>query len=525
MRASTAAAMSAALITSSRATPAGVASVVGPATSVTSAPASAQACASAKPILPELELVMPRTGSMVSNVGPAVSSTRLPARCFGCAHAINAARISSGSSMRPSPISPHAWSPLPGPRICTPSARSCAALRCVAAAVHICRFIAGATSKPQSRARQSVESRSSAAPCASLAMKSADAGATTITSACLERSMCPIALAAPESHRSVSTGLPDSACSVIGAMNCVAARVITTSTAIPSLTSSRVSSADLYAAIPPVMPSTTRRTGRAGTLIVIRLANGVGACRSLIWPETRVHRGVWRTMGIADWPQDERPRERLLKLGPGALSEAELLAIFLRTGTAGKSAVELGRDLLQRFGGLQRLFAASLEEVASNLALGPAKYAQLHAVVEMARRPLSEPIGERDAMSSPRALRGFLTLSLGNRPHEVFVALFLDAQNRLLGSEELFRGTLTQTSVYPREVVKTALRYNAAGVIFAHNHPSGLAEPSRADELLTQTLKQALSLVEIKTLDHFVVAGTRTVSLAGARSAVGNPSA
>jgi DNA repair protein RadC len=230
-------------------------------------------------------------------------------------------------------------------------------------------------------------------------------------------------------------------------------------------------------------------------------------------------------MRIADWPEDERPRERLLKLGPGALSEAELLAIFLRNGIAGKSAVELGRDLMQRFGGLQRLFAASFEEVAATRGLGPAKYAQLHAVVERARRPLSEPIGERDAMSSPRALRGFLTLSLGNRPHEVFVALFLDAQNRLLGSEELFRGTLTQTSVYPREVVKTALRYNAAGVIFAHNHPSGLAEPSGADELLTQTLKQALSLVEIKTLDHFVVAGTRTVSLAGARSAVGNPSA
>ncbi len=219
-------------------------------------------------------------------------------------------------------------------------------------------------------------------------------------------------------------------------------------------------------------------------------------------------------MRIADWPVDERPRERLLKLGPGALSEAELLAIFLRTGIAGKSAVELGRDLMQRFGGLQRLFAATFEEVAGIRGLGPAKYAQLQAVVEMARRALSEQIGERDAMSSPRAVREYLTLSLGSRPHEVFVALFLDAQNRLLGSEELFRGTLTQTSVYPREVVKTALRYNAAGVIFAHNHPSGLAEPSRADELLTQTLKQALSLVEIKTLDHFVVAGTRTVSFA-----------
>jgi DNA repair protein RadC len=168
---------------------------------------------------------------------------------------------------------------------------------------------------------------------------------------------------------------------------------------------------------------------------------------------------------IADWPAEERPRERLLKRGPGALSEAELLAIFLRTGIAGKSAVDLGRDLMQHFGGLQRLFAASLEDVSAIRGFGPAKYAELQAVVEMTRRSLCEQIGERDAMSSPRAVRDFLTLTLGCRPHEVFVALFLDAQNRLLGSEELFRGTLTQTSVYPREVVKTALRFNAAGVI------------------------------------------------------------
>ena len=219
-------------------------------------------------------------------------------------------------------------------------------------------------------------------------------------------------------------------------------------------------------------------------------------------------------MRIADWPVDERPRERLLKHGASALSEAELLAIFLRTGIAGASAVELGRRLLAHFGSLQRLFAATLGEVAAVRGLGPAKYAQLQAVIEMARRALREDIGERDALSSPQAVREFLRLSLGGRAHEVFVALFLDSQNRLLGSEELFRGTLTQTSVYPREVVKTALRYNAAGVILAHNHPSGVAEPSRADELLTQTLKQALSLVEIKTLDHFIVAGSRTVSFA-----------
>lgn len=219
-------------------------------------------------------------------------------------------------------------------------------------------------------------------------------------------------------------------------------------------------------------------------------------------------------MRISEWPVDERPRERLLKHGAAALSEAELLAIFLRTGSAGKSAVELGRELVVRFGSLHQLFAATLEDFVAIEGLGPAKYAQLKAVLEMARRALAGQISERDNLSSPRAVRDFLQLTLGGRAHEVFVALFLDAQNRLLASEELFRGTLTQTSVYPREIVKTALRHNAAGVIFAHNHPSGVAEPSRADELLTQTLKQALSLVEIKTLDHFIVAGTRTVSFA-----------
>ena len=219
-------------------------------------------------------------------------------------------------------------------------------------------------------------------------------------------------------------------------------------------------------------------------------------------------------MRIGDWPEDERPRERLLRHGAGVLSEAELLAIFLRTGTGGRNAIELGRDLLSHFGCLQQLFAATLDEVSAVRGVGPAKYVQLQAVVEMARRALREEIGERDAMSSPRAVREFLQLSLGGRPHEVFAVIFLDSQNRMLGLEELFRGTLTQTSVYPREVVKTALRYNAAGVIFAHNHPSGVAEPSRADELLTQTLKQALLLVEIKTLDHFIVARTRTVSFA-----------
>lgn len=219
-------------------------------------------------------------------------------------------------------------------------------------------------------------------------------------------------------------------------------------------------------------------------------------------------------MRIADWPERERPRERLLAHGAAALSEAELLAVFLRTGVAGTSAVEVGRELVARFGSLQRLFAATVDEAAGIRGFGVAKYAQLKAVVELVRRALIEDIGERESLSSPRAVCDFLLLTLGGRAYEVFMALFLDSQNRLLASEELFRGTLTQTSVYPREVVKTALRHNAAGVIFAHNHPSGVAEPSRADELLTQTLKSALSLVEIKTLDHFIVAGTRTVSFA-----------
>jgi DNA repair protein RadC len=219
-------------------------------------------------------------------------------------------------------------------------------------------------------------------------------------------------------------------------------------------------------------------------------------------------------MRIADWPERERPRERLLRHGAAALSEAELLAVFLRTGVPGASAVDLGRELVARFGTLQRLLAAGVDDVAGVRGFGVAKYAQLKAVVELVRRALIEDIVERDSLTSPKAVCDYLQLTLGGRTHEVFVVLFLDSQNRLLASEELFRGTLTQTSVYPREVVKTALRHNAAGVIFAHNHPSGVAEPSRADELLTQTLKQALSLVEIKTLDHFIVAGTRTVSFA-----------
>ena len=214
-------------------------------------------------------------------------------------------------------------------------------------------------------------------------------------------------------------------------------------------------------------------------------------------------------MAITDWPEDERPRERLLRDGPAALSDAELLAIFLRVGVRGKSAVDLARDLLATFdGNVTRLCSASIAELSKVSGMGPAKAAQLQAILEIARRALKDELTQRDTLASPAAVRDFLKLRLGHLPHEVFLILLLDAQNRLIACEELFRGTLTQTSVYPREVVKLALARNAAATIFAHNHPSGVAEPSRADELLTQTLKQALALVDVRVLDHFVVAGT-----------------
>jgi DNA repair protein RadC len=219
-------------------------------------------------------------------------------------------------------------------------------------------------------------------------------------------------------------------------------------------------------------------------------------------------------MRICDWPAGERPRERLFAHGAAALSDAELLSLLLRTGVRGASALDLARSLLARFGGLARLLAAGPRDVAGVRGVGPARSAELAAVVELARRSLAEEAGVRDTLVSPQAVRDYLRLSLSARPYEVFVGLFLDSQNRLLAAEELFRGTLAQTSVYPREVVKAALSRNAAAMIFAHNHPSGVAEPSRADELLTQALKQALALVDIRTLDHFVVAGSRLTSFA-----------
>jgi len=213
-------------------------------------------------------------------------------------------------------------------------------------------------------------------------------------------------------------------------------------------------------------------------------------------------------MAITDWPASERPRERLLTHGPGNLSDAELLAIYLRVGVRGKSAVDLARDLLLRFDGhLNRLAEASLNELASVSGIGMAKAAQLKASFELSRRALGQEMSRRDTLSAPGAVRDWLRLKLAGRQHEVFMALWLDAQNRLLIADELFVGTLTQTSVYPREVVKAGLARNAAAVILAHNHPSGVAEPSRADEMLTGALKEALAMVDIKLLDHFIVAG------------------
>jgi len=212
-------------------------------------------------------------------------------------------------------------------------------------------------------------------------------------------------------------------------------------------------------------------------------------------------------MSITDWPEDERPRERLLARGAAALSDAELLAIFLRVGMRGKSAVDLARELIGHFGSLNRLFSATQDELSAIPGMGPAKYVQLQAVLEMSRRALVEGMKQNDAMSTPGAVRDYLRLHLAGLGHEVFFALWLDAQNRLIAAEELFRGTLTQTSVYPREVVKKALQQNAAAVVLAHNHPSGVSEPSSADEFLTRELKQALALVDVRVLDHFIVAG------------------
>ena len=215
-------------------------------------------------------------------------------------------------------------------------------------------------------------------------------------------------------------------------------------------------------------------------------------------------------MPITDWALSERPREKLLEKGASALTDAELLAVLLRTGIRGKTAVDMGREILETCKGFSRL----LESNFRIKGLGPAKRAQFEAALEIARRSLEERMKSGSALTSPGAVRDYLRLRLGGLQHEVFVCIFLDAQHRAIKTGELFRGTLTQTSVYPREIVKAALAANAAAVIFAHNHPSGAAQPSQADELLTRNLKEALALVDVKVLDHFIVAGNQAISFA-----------
>ncbi len=218
-------------------------------------------------------------------------------------------------------------------------------------------------------------------------------------------------------------------------------------------------------------------------------------------------------MAITDWPARQRPREKLLVEGSAALTDAELLAIFLRTGIQGKTAVDLSQDLLEGFGGLRQLLKASAEEFCAHRGLGQAKFAQLQAVLEMARRYLSESLQRGDVLTSPQETRQFLSDRLRDYPHEVFAALFLDQRHRVICFEELFSGTIDGASVYPREVVKKALHYNAAAIIFAHNHPSGVAEPSQSDERITRRLKDALALIDVRVLDHCVV-GDEVVSFA-----------
>ena len=217
-------------------------------------------------------------------------------------------------------------------------------------------------------------------------------------------------------------------------------------------------------------------------------------------------------MAITDWPPEHRPRERLLAGGAAQLSDAELLAVLLRSGRRGRSSAEL----LARFGGLRPLLAAPGGVAMNESGLGPASWAMLQAALELGRRNLRAALRERDALASPGSVRAFLSAWLRDREVEVFAGLFLDSQNRLIAAEELFRGTLTQTSVYPREVLRRALELNSAGVIVAHNHPSGVAEPSAADRLLTASLKSALGQLDIPVLDHLIVGAERCFSFAEA---------
>ncbi len=217
---------------------------------------------------------------------------------------------------------------------------------------------------------------------------------------------------------------------------------------------------------------------------------------------------------LKDIPADARPREKLLAHGPAALADAELIALLLRTGLPGVSVLQLAQQMLDRFGGVPGLLRAGADDLKAIKGMGPAKRAEIAAVIELARRALMQELAQRPVFDKPEDVKRYLQLQLGGRGHEVFAVMFLDSQQRLLKLEEMFRGTLTQTSVYPREVVKRALELHAGAVVFAHNHPSGAAEPSRADEFLTQTLKTALALIDVRVLDHLIVGHGAVVSFA-----------
>ncbi len=219
-------------------------------------------------------------------------------------------------------------------------------------------------------------------------------------------------------------------------------------------------------------------------------------------------------MSIKDLPSAMRPREKMLALGPGALSDAEVLALLLRTGTAGVGVLSLASDMIDRFKGLAGLLNAQPNDLKTVKGLGPAKRAELAAIIEIARRSLAQPLKEAPVFDSPVKVKDYLALRLRPLPYEVFAVLWLDARHRLIEMQDLFKGTLSQASVYPREVVREALRVNAAAAVLAHNHPSGVAEPSRADEFLTQTLKNALKLIDVRVLDHLVIGGSDVISLA-----------
>jgi DNA repair protein RadC len=219
-------------------------------------------------------------------------------------------------------------------------------------------------------------------------------------------------------------------------------------------------------------------------------------------------------MVLKDIPRDARPREKLLAQGPAALADAELIALLLRTGLPGVSVLQLAQQMLDRFGGITGLLHTDVAQLKDVKGLGPAKRAEMAAVIEIARRALAQELTQRPVFDAPPKVKQYLQLQLGGREHEVFAVMFLDAQSRLVRFEEMFRGTLTQTSVYPREVAKRALELGCAAVILAHNHPSGAAEPSRADEYLTQTLKSALQLIDVRVLDHLVVGHGEVISFA-----------